>query len=92
MESKRLLKWKRDEHAMIDRAKARLVAKGHSQVEGVDCFNTFAPAESTTSNRLVAAKACKLDWDLRYLDVDQAFIQSWISKFEIAPWVWAVIG
>ena len=60
---------------MIDRAKGRLVAKGYSQVEGVDYFDTFAPTASTTSNRIVAAMACKLDWDL-HLDVDQAFIQS----------------
>ena len=33
---KRLLKWKGDEHGMIDRATARLVGKGYSQVEGVD--------------------------------------------------------
>ena len=76
VESKWLLKWKGDEHGMIDRAKARLVAKGYSQVEGVDYFDTFAPTASTTSNRIVAAMACKLDWDLRHLDVDQAFIQS----------------
>ena len=81
VESKWLLKWKRDEHGMIDRAKARLVAKGYSQLEGVDYFDTFAPAASTTSNRIVAAMACKLDWDLRHLDVDQAFIQSWIRKY-----------
>ena len=59
---------------MIDRAKAQLVAKGYSQVEGVDYFETFAPTASTTSNRLIAAMACKLDWDLRRLDVDQALI------------------
>ena len=77
---------------MIDRAKARLVAKGCSQVEGVDYFDTFAPIASTTSNRLVAAMACKLDWDLRHLDVDQAFFQSvgYRNILEIAPWVWAV--
>ena len=49
---------------------------GYSQVEGVNYFETFAPTASATSNRLVAAMACKLDWDLRHLDVDQAFIQS----------------
>ena len=76
VESKWLLKWKSDAHGMIDRAKARLVAKGYSQVEGVDYFETFAPTASTTSNRLIAAMACKLDWDLRHLDVDQAFIQA----------------
>ena len=79
---------------MIDRGKARLVAKGYSQVEGVDYLDTLAPTASTASTRLVAATACKLDRDLRHLDVDQAlFIQSWIPIFlEIAPWVWAVIG
>ena len=50
---------------------------GYSQVEGVDYFATFAPTASATSNRLVAAVACKLDWDLRHLDVDQAFSRSW---------------
>ena len=39
-------------------------------------FYVSAPTASTTSNRLVAAMACKLDWDLRHLDLDQAFIQS----------------
>ena len=81
VESKWLLKWKGDEHGMIDGAKVRVVAEGYSQVEGVDDFDTFAPAASTTSNRLVQAMACKLDWDLRHMDVDQAFIQSWIPKF-----------
>ena len=41
----------------------------------VGYFETFAPTPSATSNRLVAAMACKLDWDLMHLDVDQAFIQ-----------------
>ena len=53
-----------------------MVAMGYSQVEGVTYFETFAPTASATFNRLVAAMACKLDWDLRHLDVDQAFIQS----------------
>ena len=60
---------------MVDMAKARMVAMGYSQVEGVDYFETFTATAFATSNRLVAAMACKLDWDLRYLNVDQAFIQ-----------------
>ena len=76
VESKWLLKWKGDDHGLIDRAKASLVAKDYSQVEGVDYFDTFAPTASTTSNRIVAAMACKLDWDMRHLDLDQVFIQS----------------
>ena len=61
---------------MVDRAKARMVAMGYNQVEGGDYFETFAPMASAISNSLVAAMACKLDWDLRHLDVDQASIQS----------------
>ena len=63
-------------YTLRNRTKARMVAMGYSQVEGVDYFETFAPTASATSRRLVAAMACKLDWDLRHLDVDQAFIQS----------------
>ena len=76
MEAKWHLKWKGDEHGMIDRAKAILVAKSYRQVKRVDYFDKFAPTASTTSNRMVAAMACKLDWDLRHLDFDQAIIQS----------------
>ena len=61
---------------MIDKSRARLVAKGYSQVEEVDYFDTFALTASTTSNRLVAEVACKLDWDRRRLDIDEAFIRS----------------
>ena len=33
------------------------------------------PTASATSNGMVAAMACKLDWDLRHVDVDQTFSQ-----------------
>ena len=93
VESKWLLKWKGDEHGMIDRANARLVAKGYSQVEGVDYFYTFAPTASTTSNRIVAATACKLDWDLGTWTLTRPLFRVGYRIFlEIAPWVWAVIG
>ena len=69
------MKWKADEHGMIDRAKARFVAKGYSHVEGVDYFDNFAPTATITSNRLVVAMTCKLDWDFMHLVVEQALIQ-----------------
>ena len=80
---------------MVDRAQARRVAMGYSQVEGVDYLTTFAPTASATLNRLVAAMACKLDWDLRHLDVDQAFIQSRLDTdiyFRLPPGCGTVSG
>ena len=64
------MKGKGDEHGMVDRTKKSLVAKGYSQAEGVYYLDMFAPTVSTTSKRLAAATACKLDWNLRHLDVD----------------------
>ena len=76
VDTKWLYKWKGDSRGMVDRANARIVAMGFSQVEGVDYVETFAPSTYATFNRLVATMACKLDWGLRHLDVDYAFVQS----------------
>ena len=72
---------------MVDRAKARKVAMGYNQVEEVDYFEKVSPTASATSNRLVAAMACKLHLLLRHLDVDQAFIQSELDTniFRLPP-------
>lgn len=61
---------------MVERAKARMVIIGCSQVGGVDYFETHPPTASATPNRLVAALACRLDLNMRNLDVGQAFVQS----------------
>ena len=76
VDAKWLYEWKGDSHGMVDRAKVRMVAMGYSQIERVYYFETFALTASATSNRLVTAMACRLDWDLRHLGVDQAFIHS----------------
>ena len=60
VDSNWLLKWKGDEHGMID-SLGEIGSQGHSRVERVDYFDTFAPTASTMSNRLVPAMACKLD-------------------------------
>ena len=95
VESKWLLKWKGDAKGMIGRAKAWLVAKSYSQVEGIYYFETFTPTASTTSNGLIAAMVCKLDWDLRHLDVDQTFIQAELDTeifLRLPLWVWIHVG
>ena len=95
VDAKWLYMWKGNSHGMADRAKARIVAMGYSQVEGVDYFETFAPTASATFNRLVVAMACKLDWNLRHLNVDQAFIQSELDTdiyFRLPPGCGSVSG
>ena len=76
VDARLLYKWKGDSHDMVERAKARMVVMGYTQVERVDYFEIFGPTASATSNRSVAAMACKLNWGQRHLDVDQDFIQS----------------
>ena len=93
--AKWLYKGKGYSQSMVDRAKARVVPMVYSQVEGVDYFETFAPTTSEPSNRLVAAMACKLDWNLRHLDVDQAFIQPELDTdiyFRLPPCCGSVSG
>lgn len=54
--------------------KARLVAQGFSQIPGVDYGATFAPVLKTASLRLIAALACKNDWELHSFDATRAFL------------------
>ena len=56
--------------------KARLVARDCSQVHTVDFLETYAPTPAGSSLKLLVAIAVKNDWELRQLDVKQAFIQA----------------
>ena len=58
------------------KAKARLVEKGFKQKHVVDYLETFWPTAKVSSTRLIVALACKFDWELLHLDVEQAFVQS----------------
>lgn len=62
--------------------KARLVAQGFSQVPGVDYSATFAPVIKTASVRLIAALACRNNWELDTFDARRAFLWG-ILKEEI---------
>ncbi|KIJ12246.1 hypothetical protein PAXINDRAFT_52862, partial [Paxillus involutus ATCC 200175] len=62
--------------------KARLVAQGFSQIPGVDYGSTFAPVIKPALVRLIAALACKNDWELDMFDAKRAFLWG-ILKEEI---------
>ena len=68
--------WKVDKDGYIVKPKARLVAKGFSEVHTIGFLETYAPTPAASSVKLLVAIAVKNDWELRQLDVKQAFIQA----------------
>ena len=42
----------------------------------MDYLETFSPTANAASIRLIVALACKFDWELLHLDIEQAFVQS----------------
>ena len=66
--------WKVDKDGNIVKPKARLIGRGFSQVHTVDLLETYAPTPAGSSVKLLVAIPVKNNWDLRQLDVKQAFI------------------
>ena len=62
--TKWIFKNKSDEHGIVIRNKSRFVAQGHTQVEGVDFDETFAPVARLESIRILLAIACHLNFKL----------------------------
>ena len=58
----------------VGRLKSRLVAKGNEQEEGVDFLETYSPVVRTVTVRLVLHTATINRWDIKQLDVKNAFL------------------
>jgi hypothetical protein len=71
---------KQDEHDVVIRNKAQLVSKGHSQVEGLDFDEPYAPVARLKSIRILLAYATYHGFKLFQMDVKSAFLNGSIKE------------
>nr|GEW21804.1 uncharacterized mitochondrial protein AtMg00810-like [Tanacetum cinerariifolium] len=71
---------KKDERGIVVRNKARLVAQGHTQDEGIDYEEVFAPVARIEAIRLFLAYASFMGFMVYQMDVKSAFLYVTIEK------------
>nr|GEU86994.1 retrovirus-related Pol polyprotein from transposon TNT 1-94 [Tanacetum cinerariifolium] len=78
--TKWVLKNKKDERGIVIRNKARLVAQGHTQEEGIDYDEVFAPVARFEAIRLFLAYASFMGFTVYQMDVKSAFLYGTIDE------------
>nr|GEZ09031.1 hypothetical protein [Tanacetum cinerariifolium] len=71
---------KKDETDIVVRNKARLVAQGHTQEEGIDYEEVFAPVERIEAIRLFLAYTSFMGFMVYQMDVKSAFLYGSIKE------------
>ncbi|GKE98356.1 putative ribonuclease H-like domain-containing protein, partial [Tanacetum coccineum] len=70
---------KKDERGIVIRNKARLVAQGHTQEEGIDYDEVFAPVARIKAIRIFLAYASYMGFTVYQMDVKSAFLYGQIE-------------
>lgn len=83
VDSKWVLKIKKNAAGEVDKYKARLVARGFTQIYGVDYYETYAPVARLTSFRLLLAIAARNGWAVDNFDFDSAYLNSKLDDDEV---------
>nr|GEZ91926.1 copia protein [Tanacetum cinerariifolium] len=78
--TKWFLKNKKDERGIVIRNKARLVAQGHTQEEGIDYEEVFAPVARIEAIRLFLAYASFMGFTVYQMDVKSTFLYGTINE------------
>ncbi|GJT67883.1 putative ribonuclease H-like domain-containing protein [Tanacetum coccineum] len=71
---------KKDKRGIVIRNKARLVAQGHTQEEGIDYDEVFAPVARIEAIRLFLAYASYMGFMVYQMDVKSAFLYGQIEE------------
>nr|GEX51930.1 hypothetical protein [Tanacetum cinerariifolium] len=79
-QDKYVLKNKKDERGIVIRNKAMLVAQGHTQEEGIDYEEVFAPVARIEAIRLFLAHASFMGFTVYQMDVKSAFLYGTINE------------
>lgn len=83
VDSKWVLKIKKNSAGEIEKYKARLVARGFTQIYGVDYYETYAPVARLASFRILLALAARNNWPVHSFDFDTAFLNSKFDENEV---------
>nr|GEX95056.1 ribonuclease H-like domain-containing protein [Tanacetum cinerariifolium] len=78
--TKWLFRNKKDERGIVVKNKARLVAQGHTQEEGIDYEEFFAPVARIEANRLFLDYASFMGFMVYQMDVKSTFIYRTIEE------------
>nr|GFD02822.1 copia protein [Tanacetum cinerariifolium] len=78
--SKWVFRNKKDEKGIIIRNKARLVAQGHTQEEGIDYEEVFAPVARIEAIQLFLAYASFIGYTVYQMNVKSAFLYGTIEE------------